>query len=277
MNKNANIHKYLRLDKYPTIWCAGCGNGQVLGALLRAIDTLKLDQDKVVVVSGIGCSSRASGYLDFNTMHTTHGRPLAFATGIKLANPDLHVIVLAGDGDTTAIGGNHLIHAARRNIGITTVIFNNGIYGMTGGQCSPMTGKGCKATTAPLGNLDTPFDICELARAAGATFVARGVTYAPVKLEAMMTKALEHNGFSVIDCITQCPTYYGRLNKMGKAVDMLEWQKEHTITLEKAQSLPPHTLKEKIITGIYVNKLRGEYTERYRKLHNQCGKDESRD
>lgn len=269
MNKPINIQKYLRLDKNPTIWCAGCGNGQVVSAILRAIDALQLDPDKVVVVSGIGCSSRASGYLDFNTLHTTHGRPLTFATGIKLANPDLHVIVVSGDGDTTAIGGNHFIHAARRNIGITMFIFNNGIYGMTGGQCSPMTPHACKATTAPYGNLDTPFDICNLAASAGATFVARGVTYNPVKLEAMMIKALDHKGFSVIDCITQCPTYYGRFSKTGKATDMLQWQKENIVSVEKAATLPAHSIKDKIVTGIFVQKIRPEYTEAYRKLHNQ--------
>jgi 2-oxoglutarate ferredoxin oxidoreductase subunit beta len=277
MTKTADIKPYLRLERYPTIWCAGCGNGQVVGAFLRAISTLDWDPEKVVVVSGIGCSSRASSYLSFNTMHTTHGRPLPFATGIKLANPDLHVVVMAGDGDTTAIGGNHFIHAARRNIGITMIVFNNGTYGMTGGQCSPMTGHACKATTAPYGNLDTPFDICKLAEAAGATFVGRGITYAPVKLESLMTEALKHKGFSVIDAVTQCPTYYGRLNKMGSPVDMLTWQKENVVSLEKAASLPKHVTQDKIVTGVFVKTLLPEYTTLYRRLHEQCGKDDCHD
>ena len=269
MNHQQGIRKYLRLDRYPTIWCAGCGNGQIVGALLRSIDTLSLDPEKVVIVSGIGCSARASGYLNFNTIHTTHGRPVAFATGIKMANPDLQVIVLSGDGDTTAIGGNHFIHAARRNIGIKLFIFNNGIYGMTGGQCSPMTANSHRATTAPFGNFDTPFDICKLAQAAGATYVARGITYSPVKLENMMTGALKHEGFAVMDCVTQCPTYFGRLNKMGSAVDMLKWQKEHTVPLEKAQSLPPYVLEDKIVTGVFTNQLKPEYTSLYREHYHQ--------
>ena len=277
MSKTNGIRKYMRLERYPTIWCAGCGNGQVVGALLRAIDTMQLDPEKVVVVSGIGCSSRASGYLNFNTLHTTHGRPVAYATGVKLANPELEVIVISGDGDTTAIGGNHFIHAARRNIGLKMFIFNNGIYGMTGGQCSPMTPNACHATTAPHGNLDTPFDICELAKAAGATYVARGVTYAPVKLEAMMLKALQHDGFAVMDCITQCPTYYGKINKRGGPVDMLQWQKEHTVSVEKAAALPSHAVKDKIVTGVFQKALRPEYTKLYRRLHDQCRKDECGD
>lgn len=270
---HAGIRKYMRLERYPTIWCAGCGNGQVVGAFLRAVDSLKLNQDRMVVVSGIGCSSRASGYLDFNTLHTTHGRALAYATGVKLANPELAVVVLSGDGDTTAIGGNHFIHTARRNLGITLIIFNNGIYGMTGGQCSPMTGTACKATTAPHGNLDTPFDICNLAIAAGATYVARGVTAEPVKLESLIAGALRHEGFSVIDCITQCPTYYGRFNKLGSAADMLSSQKERAIPAEKAASLPANVLKDKIITGVLKRELRPEYTTLYRRLHRQCRKD----
>jgi len=273
MHLSTGIGKYMRLDRYPTIWCAGCGNGQVVGALLRAIDTLELPQDKVVIVSGIGCSSRAAGYLDFNTFHTTHGRPVAFATGVKLANPDLHVLVLSGDGDTAAIGGNHFIHAARRNIGIKLFIFNNGIYGMTGGQCSPLTTHACKATTAPDGNIDTPFDICELGKAAGATYVARGVTYSPVRLEAMMTDALRHDGFAVIDCVTQCPTYFGRMNKMSSAAEMLQWQKERTIPLEKAASLPLHAVKDKIVTGVFKNERKPEYTALYRNFSQQFRKD----
>lgn len=277
MNQASSTRKHLRMDRLPTIWCSGCGNGQVVGALLRAIDTVKLDPDRVVIVSGIGCSARASGYLDFNTLHTTHGRPVAFATGIKIANPDLHVIVLSGDGDTTAIGGNHFIHAARRNIGIKMFIFNNGIYGMTGGQCSPMTANACRATTAPHGNLDTPFDICDLAQAAGATYVARGVTYQPVKLESMMTGALRHDGFAVIDCVTQCPTYFGRMNKMGSAVSMLQWQKENTISLEKASSLPELAREGKIITGVFKNTLKPEYTALYRSFHQPFRKDDCDD
>ncbi len=169
--------KYFRQERLPHIWCPGCGHGTVTGALVRAIARLKLDKNKVCVVSGIGCSSRAPGYLDFDTLHTTHGRALAFATGIKLARPDIKVIVMMGDGDCSAIGGNHFIHAARRNIGITTVVMNNNIYGMTSGQYSPMTPKGFLGTTAPYGNVERSFDLCKLAEAAGATYVARATSY----------------------------------------------------------------------------------------------------
>lgn len=164
---------YLRLEHFPHIWCAGCGHGIVLKALLRAINKLNIPKDKVALVSGIGCSSRTPGYVDFNTLHTTHGRALAFATGIKMSNPDLVVIAVMGDGDCAAIGGNHFIHAARRNIDITVVVENNFIYGMTGGQVSPTTPYGVPATTAPYGALERPFDIINLAEGAGAIFGAR--------------------------------------------------------------------------------------------------------
>ena len=171
------INKYFRPGRLPHIWCPGCGNGIILGSIAKAIDKLGLDQDTTSIVSGIGCSSRSSGYLDFNTVHTAHGRALTFATGIKLAKPDLNVIVCTGDGDATAIGGNHFIHAARRNIDLTVILFNNNIYGMTGGQYSPMTPPNSKATTAPYGTIEPAFDIVGLAKGAGATFVARTTTY----------------------------------------------------------------------------------------------------
>ena len=170
----ADIQKYLRQTALPHIWCPGCGHGILLASILRAIDAQGLDQDKTVIVSGIGCSSRASGYMDFNTVHTAHGRALPFATGIKMANPELNVIVITGDGDATAIGGNHFIHAARRNIDLTTIIFDNNIYGMTGGQSSPLTPQSCRSTTAPFGHIERSFDIAKLSIAAGATYVARG-------------------------------------------------------------------------------------------------------
>jgi len=181
--------KYLRLNRFPLIWCAGCGDGIVLKSLLRAIDRIGLSKDEVTMVSGIGCSSRLTGYVDFNTLHTTHGRPIAFATGVKLARPDMTVIVITGDGDGTAIGGNHFIHAARRNIDLTVILFNNYIYGMTGGQASPTTPPGAKASTAPYGNLEPPFNISGLAQAAGASFVARSTVYTPLKLEKMIERA----------------------------------------------------------------------------------------
>ncbi|MBE3588370.1 MAG: 2-oxoacid:ferredoxin oxidoreductase subunit beta, partial [Thermoanaerobacteraceae bacterium] len=196
------VESHLRSDRFPHIWCPGCGNGIVLAALVRAIEELDLNPDKTVVVSGIGCSSRAAGYLDFNTLHTTHGRALAFATGIKLARPELAVFVLMGDGDAAAIGGNHFIHAARRNIDLTAVVFNNNIYGMTGGQFSPLTPTDKRATTAPYGNMERSFDLAELARAAGATYVARATTYHATMLEKFIVAGAKNKGFSVIEAVT---------------------------------------------------------------------------
>lgn len=189
------LDKYFRMDKLPHIWCPGCGHGIIMKAVVDAIDDMGLEKDKVCIVSGIGCSSRAPGYMDFNTLHTTHGRALAFATGIKMANPELHVIVVSGDGDSAAIGGNHLIHAARRNIDITTIIFNNNIYGMTGGQYSPTTPTGEKGTTAPYGNIDKNFDLCELSKAAGATYVGRATAYHAKMIKNLTKKVYKTKDF----------------------------------------------------------------------------------
>ena len=198
-------------------WCPGCGDHAILNSIQRAMAELNLVPEETVMVSGIGCSSRASGYLDFNTIHTTHGRALAFATGIKMAKPELTVIVITGDGDSAAIGGNHLIHACRRNIDITTVVFNNNIYGMTGGQYSPTTPTGDKGTTAPYGNIDNNFDLCNLAIAAGATFAGRATVYNPNMITKLVEKGIQNKGFSFIESVTLCPTYYGRKNKKGEA------------------------------------------------------------
>jgi len=258
--------KYLRRKKFPLIWCAGCGHGIILKSLLRAIDKIGLEKDNVVIVSGIGCSSRAPGYLDFNTLHTTHGRAIAFATGIKVARPDLNVIVITGDGDATAIGGNHYIHAARRNIDLTVIIFNNNIYGMTGGQVSPTTPRGKRASTAAYGNIEHSFNISGLAEAAGASFVARGTAYDAIPLERIIEKAIRRKGFSVVEAISTCPTSFGRRNKMANPVDMLKWVKENSVSLQKAQTLPAAELTDKIITGILVDIEKPEYTQEYAKL-----------
>ncbi len=258
--------RYLRLDKFPHIWCPGCGDGIVLKAILRAVDRIGLDRNEICMVSGIGCSSRTPGYVDVNTLHTTHGRALTFATGIKLARPDLHVIVVTGDGDCTAIGGNHFIHAARRNIGITTIVMNNNIYGMTSGQYSPMTPKGFFGTTAPYGNVERSFDPCELAESAGATYVARGTSYHVPLLIDLIEKALLNPGFSVVEALVQCPTYMGRKNKIGSPVDMLNWIKEGTVSAKAAAALPPEKVKDKILLGELHNKPDSEYTAEYEAL-----------
>lgn len=210
------IHEYLRHDKkFPHVWCAGCSNGIILGSIIRAMAGMDIDRDDIVMVSGIGCSSRMPVYVDFNTLHTLHGRSIAYATGIKLHKPHLKVIVITGDGDCTAIGGNHLIHAARRNIDLTVILVNNNIYGMTGGQCSPTTPHDAIATTAPYGNIEPDFNICQLAIGAGATYVARTTAFHTQETQTMVKDAIEHPGFALIEVISACPVIYGRLNKKG--------------------------------------------------------------
>ena len=257
---------YFRQDNLPHIWCPGCGHGTVTGAVVRAIERLGLDKNKVCIVSGIGCSSRAVGYLDFDTLHTAHGRALAFATGIKMSRPDLKVIVLTGDGDCTAIGGNHFIHAARRNIGITTIVMNNEIYGMTSGQYSPMTPKGMVGTTAPYGTVERSFDLCELAKAAGATYVGRSTTYHVTLLIDLIEAALKNDGFSVVEAVGQCPTYFGRKNKIGSAVDMLTWLKDKAVNVKAAAALPPEKLAGKFLIGELYNSPAPEYSAEYGEL-----------
>ena len=255
--------KYLRKKNMPHIWCDGCGNGIILKSLLRVIDKLGWEQNDVAIVSGIGCSSRTPGYVDFNTLHTTHGRALAFATGLKIAKPNLHIIVISGDGDATAIGGNHFIHAARRNVDITVLIYNNFIYGMTGGQVSPTTPTHMKASTAPYGNPDAPFNISGLAEAAGAVFVARATTYHVFKLDKYIERALTKHGFSIVEILTPCPTSYGKRNREGRGVDMLKYQKENAVSVAKASTLSEDELAGKLVTGILVDREQPEYLSLY--------------
>jgi 2-oxoglutarate ferredoxin oxidoreductase subunit beta len=225
-----------------------------------------LDPDKVVVVSGIGCSSRAAGYIDFNTLHTTHGRAIPFATGIKLARPELTVVVLTGDGDAAAIGGNHLIHAARRNIDLTVILFNNSIYGMTSGQYSPETPTGAYGTTAPYGNVERPFDLCNLVTAAGASYVARGTAYHARQLPGLIEKGIRNKGFSFIEAISQCPIYFGRKNKLGNASDMLKWQRDSAVSPKQASTMSPAQLAGKFVIGELAENPAPEYTEEYEKI-----------
>lgn len=256
--------KYLRADKLKTMWCPGCGNGIVLQAIIRALDESGVDQDKVVVVSGVGCSSRAVNYLDTCGLHTNHGRPIAYATGVKMANPELTVIVITGDGDCTSIGGNHFIQGCRRNIDLTVVVFNNENYGMTGGQYSPTTPLEAVTKTSVLGSYEPPFDVCNLAIGAGATYVARGVTYQPVQLKNVILKGIHHKGFSVIDAITDCPSLYGRLNKMGDPAAMLGRWADKMVPQAKAKNMTAEELADKVIYGEFINNdTRMEYTEKY--------------
>lgn len=267
------IKDNFRMERLPHIWCPGCGHGIIMRSMAQAIQNLGLDKQKVCIVSGIGCSSRAPGYMDFNTLHTTHGRALAFATGVKLANPELKVIVVTGDGDCTAIGGNHLIHTARRNIDITTIVFNNNIYGMTGGQYSPTTPTNDFGTTAPFGNIDKAFDICKLADAAGASYVARGTAYHANQLTKIIENAISNVGFSLVDAISICPTYYGRKNKKGTAVQMMNHLKDNAVDNKAAAKLPPEKLENKFIIGEFKNVTEAEYTEEYMKIINKYQKE----
>lgn len=229
-----DVNSYLRTEVFPSTFCPGCGHGIILNALIRAIDDLKLDIKKMVFVSGIGCAGWiTSPHIKADTMHTTHGRPLAFATGIKLANPELKVVVIAGDGDLASIGGNHLIHAARRNIDITTICANNSIYGMTGGQASPTTPEGAVTLTTPEGSYYNPFDLCALVRGAGAGYVSRATVYHARMLAKFIKNALSHDGFSFVDAISTCPTQYGRRNSMSDSFEMLEWLKHNSTTREE--------------------------------------------
>lgn len=256
--------KYLRADKLKTMWCPGCGNGIVLQALIRALDESGVDQDKVVIVSGVGCSSRAVNYLDTCGLHTNHGRPIAYATGVKMANPELTVVVVTGDGDCTSIGGNHFIHGCRRNIDLTVVCVNNENYGMTGGQYSPTTPIGSMTKTSVYGSYEPPFDVCELAQGAGATYVARGLTYQPVHLKNVIAKGLAHKGFSVIDAMSDCTSLYGRLNKLGDVASMMKRWADIAVPVSKAKSMSGEELKGKVLYGEFVNTdERMEYTDKY--------------
>jgi 2-oxoglutarate/2-oxoacid ferredoxin oxidoreductase subunit beta len=256
----ARIHTHDLLDQYflkdrlPTIWCAGCGLGTANAAFLRGFQSAGIDQDKTVLVNGIGCSGRTAAYLDFDVLKGTHGRAIAFATGIKLFRPELTVIVMAGDGDTLAIGGNHFIHAARRDIDIKVILFNNQIYGMTGGQVSPTTPPGAKASTAPYGFNERAFDACNLAAAAGASYVARATSYHTQILTRVVKNALLHKGFSLVEVITQCPQQYGRWNRSGTAYEMLEWQKENAVKKEQTIEELADSFGESFVIGEIVNR-----------------------
>ncbi|MES0362815.1 MAG: 2-oxoacid:ferredoxin oxidoreductase subunit beta [Desulfobacteria bacterium] len=265
------IHKYLRHDKkFPHVWCPGCGNGIVLGALIRAIDRLGLEKDEIVMASGIGCSGRMPVYVDFNTLHTTHGRSLTFATGIKLAKPSLTVITIMGDGDATAIGGNHFIHAARRNLDITAIIINNQIYGMTGGQHSPTTPYGCYATTASYGHIEHAFSIAELAITAGAAFVARGTVYHAQLLDELIEKGIKKPGFSVVEVMSNCHIQFGRRNEMEDPVTMMKWLRDHAVTTKKAKKMKLNDLKDKFTIGVLADVEKPIYTDEYNKIREQA-------
>lgn len=259
-----NYEEYLRMDKMPTLWCWGCGDGVVLKSVIRAIDSLGWKMDDVCIVSGIGCSGRFSSYVNCNTVHTTHGRTLAYATGIKLANPDKKVVVISGDGDSMAIGGNHTIHACRRNIDINLVLINNFIYGLTNSQTSPTTPKGFWTVTAQYGNIDNSFNPCELAMSAGATFVGRESILTPKKLEKLFVDGFSHEGFSFFEVHSNCHINLGRKNKMGDATKMLEWIESRIVSKNKYDTLSDEEKRDKFPTGVLKHETgKMEYCKAY--------------
>lgn len=262
-----NYVTWLRQDLMPHIWCPGCGIGIVLKSVIRAMEAMGWDQDTTGFVSGIGCTSRAPGYVNMNTLHTTHGRALTFATGLKMASPDKNVVVMAGDGDSAAIGGNHLIHSCRRNINITMIIVNNEIYGMTGGQFSPTTPGGARAATAPYGNIDPGFDLCNLCIAAGATYVARGHVANGVFLERLIKGGMQHNGFAVIEVMSNCHTQFGRRNQHPDPAELIAHIASHAVTLTQWNKLAPEEKIGKYPIGVLHKDIeKPEYSDEYRKL-----------
>jgi 2-oxoglutarate ferredoxin oxidoreductase subunit beta len=244
------IEEFLHTERLPHIWCSGCGIGIVTGAFLRVLVELELKREETVVVGGVGCSSRAAGYVDVGTMHTIHGRALAFATGIKLARPEFTVVVITGDGDGASIGGNHLIHACRRNIDLTCILMNNQVYGMTGGQVSPTMELGDRAATAPYGQIEPAFDLCRLAEAAGATFVARGTVAEVRTLQGLIKEGIQHPGFAFVEAVFPCPMEYGKRNAPNGVCEMLDEELARSLPVAEAARRAPADLEGKIVTGV---------------------------
>lgn len=254
------LRKYLRKDCLPHFFCSGCGAAQVLNFFVQAADAIHLDFDNLVAIGGVGCTARIPVYLDTEALHGIHGRTLPWATGIKLHNPKLKVVIFAGDGDAAAIGGNHLIHAARRNLDVTMIMVNNLNYAMTGGQVAPTTHYGLNTTTTPFGNQEEPFDMCKLVAAAGGTYVARASTFRPRVAINAIKKALSHSGFSFVEIISQCPTYFGRRAiGSGQAVNGVKWIEEHSLTRKEASELSEEKLVDKFVLGTFVETTRPVY------------------
>ncbi len=260
--------KYFRHDSpgVPHLWCPGCGIGQIWYATTSAIEDLGLDTDKVVWVGGSGCTGRMCTYWYKDIFHTLHGRALAFATGLKISNPELTVLVHSGDGECMAIGGNHLIQAARRNVDVNVIAVNNFNYGMTGGQFSPTTPRGALTTTSPYGNLENPFQLSEVIEASGGTYVARWTTAHPVQVAKAIKKAIQNRGFSFVEVISQCPTQWGKLSGLGSGKDMLAYFKEQSVPVARAKEMAPEALEGKLVVGELVSKERPEFVASLRAL-----------
>ncbi|MEA4880400.1 MAG: thiamine pyrophosphate-dependent enzyme [Synergistaceae bacterium] len=255
MEKNGNpLLQYMRQEKLPHFFCPGCGCGQVVNAFLRAAEQLKLDLGAMVGIGGVGCTARIPVYINMDCLHGVHGRTLPWATGIKLVKPDTKVVVFAGDGDAMSIGGNHFIHAARRNLDVTFIVVNNFNFAMTGGQVAPMTPDGSVTMTTPYGSSEPPFDMCALAVTAGATYVSRTLTSNPAQMTTYIKAALNHKGFSVVEILSQCPTHFGRYALgSGSPKNLVEWIKNRTIPLSAADKLPPEETAGKYRLGEFIN------------------------
>jgi 2-oxoglutarate ferredoxin oxidoreductase subunit beta len=266
--KPHRLLKFLRQEILPTAFCPGCGCGTVLNSFAQAVEELSIDPKDMVFVTGIGCSSWIpSPYFKGDTLHTTHGRPIAFATGVKIMRPDLKVVVIAGDGDIAGIGGNHLVHAARRNIDITVLMVNNWNYGMTGGQVSPTTPFGVPTTTTPYENVEHPLEAAELVAAAGANYVSRWTTYHVFPLMESIQKALEIEGFSFIEILAQCPVSYGKMVDMRRASDFLKFYRDQSVRVHKAREMSAEELEGKIVVGKLVERQRTEFVTSLRRIN----------
>ena len=266
VDENA-IDSLLREDRMPHIWCAGCGIGPAVGCFIRAIERAGMNPDKMALVSGIGCAGRAAGYVRLDSFHTTHGRAIPFATGLKLGNPELNLVVFSGDGDLAAIGGNHLIHSARRNIDMTIICINNFNYGMTGGQMGPTTPLDARSTTTPYGNMEYPFNLPYLVAASGATYVARWTVLHARQLEKSIAEAMTKPGFSFIEVISPCPALYGRMNKEPQGLDTMHFYQERSIVRNGADPKDvPITRDGPIVVGKFVDIERPTFWDCWRQM-----------
>ena len=265
MSALSDINQYLAGEKLPHLWCPGCGHGLILKQLLLSLAQLKIPREKTVLASGIGCSGRAGDYVNLHRFQGTHGRTLAFATGIHLSNPELTVVCLMGDGDCGAIGLSHLIHAARRNINLTAIVANNLNYGMTGGQYSSSTPEASYTSTSRLGKAGDALDLCRLAAEAGADYVARSTVYHIYEAQKFIMAALRARGFSMVEIMTPCPTYYGRYNKLGGAVDMVDWLKKRAVSIDRYNGMEKEEQPNYLWRGVLVQRDNPDFLTRYRR------------
>jgi len=264
MNQPVLLSPLLRQERMPHIWCPGCGVGVSLNCFVRAVEKSGIPQDRIHVVSGIGCTGRVAGYVNVDSFHTTHGRALCFATGLALSRPDSRVVVYSGDGDLTAIGGNHLIHTGRRNVDMVVICVNNFTYGMTGGQVTPTTPENMKASTTPYGNFEYTFNLPALMEACGATFVSRWTVFHVRQLIRSLEKALKHRGFSFIEVLSPCPTLYMRRNRLGNPLNMMEQFKERSV-IRNGEGTAGTSLEEgaDLIVGDFIEVRRATFKECY--------------